>query len=55
MGLPTTYLISWEGTLFARGVGGRDWTRAEGKQLIQVLLTTAPAEAKPETRLEGGN
>jgi peroxiredoxin len=54
MGLPTTYLISREGTLLARGVGARDWTRAEGKQLIKVLLTAAPAGAKPETRLEGG-
>jgi peroxiredoxin len=55
MGLPTTYLISREGTLLARGVGGRDWTRAEGKQLIKALLTGASAEAKPEMRLDGGN
>jgi peroxiredoxin len=55
MGLPTTYLISREGTLLGHGVGGRDWARAQGKQLIQALLTGAPAKAKLETRLEGGN
>jgi peroxiredoxin len=55
MGLPTTYLISREGTLLARGVGGRDWTRAEGEDLIQELLAGEPAQPKPGTRLEGGN
>jgi peroxiredoxin len=55
MGLPTTYLIDREGKLLARGVGGRDWTRAEGKQLIKELLAAVPAEAKTDRGLEGGN
>jgi thiol-disulfide isomerase/thioredoxin len=42
-GMPTTYLIDRDGTLLARGVGGRDWTRAEGLQLIQELLKPTPA------------
>jgi cytochrome c biogenesis protein CcmG, thiol:disulfide interchange protein DsbE len=55
MGLPTTYLISREGTLLARGVGGRDWRRAEGKDLIRALVTKVPAESKKNPSLEGGN
>ena len=55
MGLPTTYLISREGKLLARGVGGRDWTRAEGKDLIRELLAGAPAQSKPDRSVEGRN
>jgi peroxiredoxin len=55
MGLPTTYLISREGTLLARGVGGRDWTRAEGKGLIRALLAAGSVESSQNKRLEGGN
>jgi peroxiredoxin len=42
-GMPTTYLIGRDGTLLARGVGGRDWLRAEALQLIKELLKPAPA------------
>jgi thiol-disulfide isomerase/thioredoxin len=42
-GMPTTYLIDRDGTLLARGVGGRDWTRAEALQLIQELIKPTPA------------
>jgi peroxiredoxin len=42
-GMPTTYLIDRDGTLLARGVGGRDWTRAEALQLIQQLIKPTPA------------
>ena len=42
-GMPTTYLIGRDGTLLARGVGGRDWTRAEALQLIQELIRPMPA------------
>ena len=55
MGLPTTYLISREGKLLARGVGGRDWTRAEGKDLIQTLLAVGSTQPKPDPNLVGGN
>jgi peroxiredoxin len=55
MGLPTTYLISREGTLLARGVGGRDWTKAEGKDLIRGLLAGVPAAPKPDPNISGGN
>jgi peroxiredoxin len=55
MGLPTTYLISREGTLLARGVGGRDWTRAEGKDLIRGLLAGAPAGSKRAPDIAGGD
>jgi peroxiredoxin len=48
MGLPTTYLISREGKLLARGVGGRDWTRAEGKDLIRALLAGTHAAPTPD-------
>jgi cytochrome c biogenesis protein CcmG, thiol:disulfide interchange protein DsbE len=49
-GMPTTYLIDRNGTLLARGVGGRDWTRAEAQQLIQELLKPTPAvrQAAPQ-------
>ncbi len=55
MGLPTTYLIGREGTLLARGVGGRDWTRAEGKELIRALLAGAPEASKRDPGIVGGN
>lgn len=55
MGLPTTYLISREGTLLARGVGGRDWTRAEGKDLIRGLLAGGAAQPKADPHISGGN
>jgi peroxiredoxin len=42
-GMPTTYLIDRDGTMVARGVGGRDWTRAEALKLIQELLKPRPA------------
>jgi peroxiredoxin len=42
-GMPTTYLIDRDGTLLARGVGGRDWMRAEALQLIQELIKPTPA------------
>jgi cytochrome c biogenesis protein CcmG/thiol:disulfide interchange protein DsbE len=46
-GMPTTYLIGRDGNLLARGVGGRDWTRAEALQLIQELLKQAPVVPQP--------
>jgi thiol-disulfide isomerase/thioredoxin len=46
-GMPTTYLIKRDGTLLARGVGGRDWTRAEALQLIQELVSPTPASLQP--------
>jgi peroxiredoxin len=46
-GMPTTYLIGRDGTLLARGVGGRDWTRAEALQLIQQLIKPTPVAAQP--------
>ncbi len=46
-GMPTTYLIKRDGTLLARGVGGRDWTRAEALQLIQELINPTPASLQP--------
>jgi thiol-disulfide isomerase/thioredoxin len=46
-GMPTTYLIGRDGTLLARGVGGRDWTRAEALQLIQELIKPTPVAAQP--------
>jgi peroxiredoxin len=55
MGLPTTYLISRDGKLLGRGVGGRDWTQTEGKDLIRGLLSEAPAAPKPDLGVAGGN
>jgi peroxiredoxin len=55
MGLPTTYLIDHEGTLLARGVGGRDWTRNEGKDLIRALLAGAPTVPKSDPSLTAGD
>jgi peroxiredoxin len=52
MGLPTTYVIGRDGVLLARGVGGRDWTRAEGQALIQGLLSAARMESGPKTSIE---
>jgi peroxiredoxin len=46
-GMPTTYLINRDGTLLARGVGGRDWARAEALQLIQELINPTPASLRP--------
>jgi thiol-disulfide isomerase/thioredoxin len=50
-GMPTTYLIDRNGTLLARGVGGRDWTRAEAQQLIQELLKPAQAVRQPTSQV----
>jgi peroxiredoxin len=47
VGMPTTYLIGRDGTILARGVGGRDWTRAEALQLIQELIKPTPVAAQP--------
>lgn len=47
MGMPTTYLIGRDGMLLARGVGGRDWTRAEALDLIKELLGSAPLAQQP--------
>src|SRR5919109_585871 len=55
MGLPTTYLISRDGTLLAHGVGGRDWTRAEGKDLIRALLAGGSVQSSRNKNLEEGN
>jgi thiol-disulfide isomerase/thioredoxin len=50
-GMPTTYLIDRNGTLLARGVGGRDWTRAEAQQLIQELLKPTPVVRQPASQV----
>jgi peroxiredoxin len=50
-GMPTTYLIDRDGVLLARGVGGRDWTRAEALQLIQELLKPTPAALRSAPRV----
>jgi len=55
MGLPTTYLIGREGTLLARGVGGRDWTGTEGKDLIRALLAGGPTAPKADPSLTAGD
>jgi peroxiredoxin len=55
MGLPTTYLIDREGMLLARGVGGRDWTRTEGKDLIRALLAGGPTASKSDPSLTEGD
>jgi peroxiredoxin len=55
MGLPTTYLIGREGTLLARGVGGRDWTRTEGKALIRALVAGESTAPKSDPSLTGGD
>ena len=46
-GMPTTYLIDRDGTLLARGVGGRDWTRAEAIELIKELIQKTPIVVQP--------
>jgi len=46
-GMPTTYLIGRDGTLLARGVGGRDWTRAEALDLIKELIQKTPVVVHP--------
>src|SRR5687768_9279585 len=50
-GMPTTYLIGRDGMLLARGVGGRDWTRAEALDLIKALVKPDPEAQAP--RLQG--
>jgi thiol-disulfide isomerase/thioredoxin len=50
-GMPTTYLIGRDGTLLARGVGGRDWTRAEALQLIQELIQAMPVVVQPDPQV----
>lgn len=55
MGLPTTYLIGRDGMLLARGVGGRDWTRADGKDLIRALLAGGPTTPKAVPSLTSGD
>jgi peroxiredoxin len=49
-GMPTTYLIGRDGMLLARGVGGRDWTRAEALALIKALVKPAPEARQPRTQ-----
>jgi hypothetical protein len=39
-GPPTVYLLDRQGRLVARGVGARDWARAEARQLLEELLAT---------------
>jgi len=46
-GMPTTYLISRDGMILARGVGGRDWTRAEALELIKELIEPTPIAQQP--------
>jgi thiol-disulfide isomerase/thioredoxin len=50
-GMPTTYLVSRDGTILARGIGGRDWTRAEAHDLIRALVGKTPVAsgADPST------
>ena len=50
-GMPTTYLIGRDGTLLARGVGGRDWTRAEALQLIKELIQETPVVVQPGSQV----
>jgi thiol-disulfide isomerase/thioredoxin len=50
-GMPTTYLIGRDGTLLARGVGGRDWKRAEALQLIQELIQVTPVVVQPSPQV----
>jgi peroxiredoxin len=45
VGMPTTYLIGRDGQLLARGIGGRDWTRAEAQELIRTLMKKGLAGA----------
>jgi peroxiredoxin len=49
-GMPTTYLIGRNGNLLARGVGGRDWTRAEAQELIRDLVKKAPVGLEQSTK-----
>src|SRR5918999_2868441 len=49
-GMPTTYLIGRDGMLLARGVGGRDWTRAEALALIKALVKPAPEARQPRNQ-----
>lgn len=50
-GMPTTYLIGRDGMLLARGVGGRDWLRAEALELIKELVK--PVSVVKQPSLEG--
>ena len=49
-GMPTTYLIGRDGMLLARGVGGRDWTRAEALDLIKALVKPGPETQQSRTQ-----
>jgi peroxiredoxin len=49
-GMPTTYLIGRNGNLLARGVGGRDWTRAEAQELIRDMVKKAPVGLEQSTK-----
>jgi peroxiredoxin len=51
-GMPTTYLIGRDGQFLARGIGGRDWMRAEAHELIRTLLKKGPGQAG--MNLQGG-
>ncbi len=51
-GMPTTYLIGRDGKLLARGVGGRDWTRAEAQELIRNLIKKAPVRSEQSIKAE---
>jgi peroxiredoxin len=44
-GLPTTYLITPDGTLLGAAVGARDWYRTEAKALLAGLLRQMPSGA----------
>jgi peroxiredoxin len=49
-GMPTTYLIGRDGKLLARGVGGRDWSRAEAQELMRDLVKKAPVGSEHNTK-----
>jgi peroxiredoxin len=46
-GMPTTYLIGRDGSILARGIGGRDWTRAEAHELLRELMHNSPLTSGP--------
>lgn len=41
-GPPTVYLLDRKGRLVARGVGARDWSKPEARQLLRALLAAKP-------------
>jgi len=41
-GPPTVYLLDRKGRLVARGVGARDWSKPEARQLLLALLAAKP-------------